>query len=112
MRDFFELINEYPITSLIVAFFVISIIQILKNESGRIDRGDNEELFLALAALRDDSDYMQYFTNGTDFIKCERKKWLDVLRAVFGDRNEYMDELGKYHKATPTEIIAHFKQKE
>lgn len=81
------------------------------NKSGRIDCGDNEELFLALAALRDDSDYMQYFTNGTDFIKCERKKWLDVLRAVFGDRNEYMDELGKYHKATPTEIIAHFKQK-
>lgn len=37
MRDFFELINEYPITSLIVAFFVISIIQILKNGSDYYD---------------------------------------------------------------------------
>lgn len=36
-RDFFELINEYPITSLIVAFFVISIIQILKNGSDYYD---------------------------------------------------------------------------
>lgn len=41
--------------------------------AGRIDCGDDEDLFIALVALRDDSDYMQWFTNGTDFIKCERK---------------------------------------
>ena len=29
-----------------------------------IDCEDNEELFLALAALRNDSDYMQWFTDG------------------------------------------------
>ena len=31
------------------------------NCNGIIDCVTNEDLFLALAALRDDSDYMQYF---------------------------------------------------
>lgn len=31
------------------------------NNGNRIDCGDNEELFLAIAALRDDTDYMQWF---------------------------------------------------
>lgn len=31
------------------------------NNDHRIDCGTNEELFLAIAALRDDSDYMQWF---------------------------------------------------
>lgn len=79
---------------------------------GYIDCGENEELFLALAALRDDSDYMQWFTNGTDFIKCEREDWPDMYSVLCSGRGkEYMNELDKYRKATPTEIIAHFKQK-
>lgn len=28
MREFFELINEYPITSLIVAYFIIKLIRV------------------------------------------------------------------------------------
>lgn len=78
-----------------------------------IDCEDDENLLMALAALRDDSDYMQWFTNGTDFIKCEREDWPDMYSVLCSGRgNEYMNELDKYHKATPTEIIAHFKQKE
>ena len=37
-----------------------------------IDCGTNEDLFLALAALSEDNDYMQWFTDGTDFIGCDR----------------------------------------
>lgn len=32
-----------------------------------IDCGTNEDLFIAIAALRSDSDYMQWFTDGSDF---------------------------------------------
>lgn len=83
------------------------------NRNRLFDCEDNEDLFIALAALRDDSDYMQWFTNGTDFIKCEREDWPDMFSVLCSGRGEeYMNELDKYHKATPTEIIAHFKQKE
>ena len=33
---------------------------------------DNNKLFLALAALKYSTDYKQYFTNGEDFILCDR----------------------------------------
>ena len=61
-----------------------------------IDCGDNEELFLALAALRDDSDYMQWFTDG----KLWEKSNSDLP-------SHYMQLEG--HKATVEEIIEHFK---
>lgn len=35
--------------------------------AGRVDCGDNEQLFLALAAMRDDTDKDQLFTNGIDW---------------------------------------------
>lgn len=72
-----------------------------------IDCEDNEELFLALAALRDDSDYMQWFigedieSNLGQFFLCTENK---MPTSPF--------QLGAKRKATPTEIIAHFKQKE
>lgn len=75
-----------------------------------IDCGTNEELFLALAALRNDSDYMQwficvkefesafdYFIEG-DMIKCEIGKLPD-------------SEIGYLRKATVEEIVEHFKDK-
>lgn len=75
--------------------------------AGRIDCGDDEDLFLALAALRDDSDYMQWFigedieSNLGQFFLCTENK---MPTSPF--------QLGAKRKATPTEIIAHFKQKE
>ena len=70
-------------------------------ESISIDCGTNEELFLALAALRDDSDYMQWFvTEKGEWVKCEREHF-------------YQEHLTKtwrtWHKATVEEIIEHFK---
>ena len=63
-----------------------------------VDCGTNEELFLALAALRDDSDYMQWFTDG----KLWEKSNNDLP-------SHYMQLEG--HKATVEEIIEHFKDK-
>lgn len=77
------------------------------DRAGRIDCGDDENLFMALAALRDDSDYMQWFigedieSNLGQFSLCTENK---MPTTPF--------QLGANRKATPTEIIAHFKQKE
>ena len=63
-----------------------------------IDCGTDEELFLALAALRDDSDYMQWFTDG----KLWEKSNSDLP-------SHYMQLEG--HKATIKEIIEYFKNR-
>lgn len=65
-----------------------------------IDCGTNEELFLALAALRDDSDKKQWFVHDYQY----QKVW------IFSEMEDY----GKdwfVHKATIEEIIEHFKDK-
>lgn len=75
-----------------------------------VDCGTNEDLFLALAALRDDSDYMQYFTNGKDFILCDREDWIDMY-SVLCSGAYTTSELDKFHKSTTQELIEHFKDK-
>lgn len=76
------------------------------NGFGHIDCGTNEALFLAIAALRDDSDYMQWFIfeetisnlrlfkqyNKGDFYLCTKDKM----------------ELPYSKKATIQELIEHF----
>lgn len=70
----------------------------------RIDCGDNELLFLALAALRDDNDYLQWFvSNRKEWILCEKPKWHQEYITTFGFR--------EWHKATVEELIEHFKTK-
>ena len=64
-----------------------------------IDCGDNEELFLAIAALRDDSNEHQWYTDGTrwNFNKLDTKyDWM-------------IDD--SWHKATVEELIKHFNNK-
>lgn len=78
----------------------------LKNNPFIIDCGTNEELFLALAALRKDSDKYQWFTDlSGHWEKCiydEGSKfiWLD---ANLNFKNSY--------KATVKELINHFTNK-
>lgn len=61
--------------------------------------GTNDQLFLALAALRDDSDYMQWFTNGRDW---------ELWNVPMG--SEYINLFTNgMRKATPSELIEHFK---
>ena len=77
-----------------------------------IDCGTNEDLFLAIAALREDSDYMQFFTDGTEFILCDRYDWVDmysVLCSGLSNAKDRVKELDKFQKATAEELIEHFK---
>jgi len=72
-------------------------------ENGKgIDCGTNEDLFLALAALRDDSDYMQWFFNERIWFTCGKNDIrfdVDIPSGLIFD----------CEKATPAELIEHFK---
>ena len=91
------------------------------NDCNGINCGFNEELFLAIAALRDDSNYMQWFITdsilsvsysdsiGNDHYFIEPKGIM-----FFWDENWDNATIisGRYHKATVDELIEHFKIKE
>lgn len=78
----------------------------LKEIDGLIDCGTNEELFLAIAALRDDIDKFQWFTDGDLWFKCGDEVCNETIEY-------YLNKYGrKIHKATVDELIEHFKTKE
>lgn len=79
------------------------------NHPDSIDCGTNEELFLALAALRNDVDYMQYFVCGDRFVLCDREGWLDMYSVLHSGGKYSIEELDNAHKATVEELIEHFK---
>lgn len=60
-----------------------------------INCGTNEDLFLALAALRDDSDRFQWFVKDGNWI--------------FSETDSFPDN--SYHKATPPELIKKFNDR-
>lgn len=71
---------------------------------------NNEELFLALAALRDDNDYMQWFVHD------EPQQWVNIGKWInrgdmFIVMTEHNQSDWKCHKATVEEIIEHFKDR-
>lgn len=69
-----------------------------------IDCGNNEELFLALAALRNDTDKNQWLTDGKIWGKFGKDLSLYPMPII-----NYLQSKG--HKATVEEIIEHFKDK-
>lgn len=69
-------------------------------EKGFIDCGTNEELFLAIAALRDDTDKFQWFIS-------PERVWV-----YNKDYDSILEVSLKWHKATVNELIEHFKEKE
>lgn len=87
-----------------------------KVHENAIDCTNNEELFLAIAALRDDSDYMQYFVTevrlgsvNTDsvihkgtLIKCLNDKWIYP-------KNIFDSMCIPAHKATIHELISRIR---
>ena len=79
-----------------------------KSLNPKIDCGTNEEMFLALATLRDDTDYMQWFICGDNesMFKVDKPD-MSVEKYI----HEYMDgwDTDGYRKATAEEIIEHFK---
>ena len=74
------------------------------NCAGRIDCGTNEELFLALAALRENTDKFQWFTDGDKWILCPEIKFSAYW--VYNDIDVSIDTI---HKASVNELIEHFK---
>lgn len=72
-------------------------------------RADNEELFLALAALRDDNDYMQWFIcdDNKSMFKVDKPN-MTMDKFIYN----YMDgwNTDGARKATVKEIIEHFKK--
>lgn len=73
-----------------------------------IDCGDNEELFLAIAALRDDTDKNQYWI--CDKVSVTIGKTYYPGNYIYYQYDEFFDKQN-WHKATVEEIIEHFKNK-
>lgn len=72
------------------------------NKPHCIDCGENIDLFLAIAALRDDSDYMQWFTDGEKWIQ---NKQNDIEVIKYGVGNPI-----NFHKATVEELIKFYNK--
>lgn len=69
------------------------------DETDSVDCGTNEDLFLALAALRDDTDKFQWFISPEGI-------W------AYNTNNDSISVSPKWRKATVDELIEHFKIKE
>lgn len=78
-------------------------------EHKAIDCDTNEDLLLALAALRDDSDYMQWFCDNRsdNWVMCKDKN--NPKNLPRGGRGWWTDH-GILHKASVEEILEHFKE--
>lgn len=76
---------------------------------GRIDCGTNEDLFLAIAALREDSDYMQFFIRMAQNLSFVIDMY-SVLCSGLSNAKDRVKELDKFQKATAEELIEHFKK--
>lgn len=78
------------------------------SNTNHIDCGTNEELFIAIAALRDDCDYMQWFIcdDNESMFKVDKPN-MTMEEFV----HNYMDGWNTTgaRKATVEEIIEHFK---
>ena len=79
-----------------------------------VNCGTNEELFLAIAALRNNSDRFQWFTNGQEWIQCEKENWIDEISSLCLGGNYNYDKNGElsvdFYKATVEELIKHFNK--
>ena len=82
----------------------------IKNR-GMIDCGTNEELFIALAALRDDTDVNQWFVMDVEeYININQGDWFIATDRTKGKHIGTQIDPMYCHKATIEEIIEHFKK--
>lgn len=75
------------------------------DETDSVDCRTNEELFLAIAALRDDTDKFQWFTDGNKWILCPEIKF-----STYWAYNDVDINTDTIHKATINELIEHFNK--
>lgn len=75
----------------------------LEENSNYVDCGTNEDLFLAIAALRDDTDKNQYFKHNSKnhFYKCDMDSFKDYFATCNKELNDHLED---YHKATIDEL--------
>jgi len=78
--------------------------RVIKVDYDTIDCGENTELFKALAAMNDENDREQWFTDGYHFELCPTNK-ADMVAW-------HMMYRTKPRKATAEEIVEYFKNKE
>lgn len=78
---------------------------------GSIDCGTNEELFLGIAALRDDTNYMQWFVCTSDYKESDDKEWKVGDFDLNTCPDDFDDILPHWSKATVNELIELFSQK-
>lgn len=75
----------------------------LNYDSGCIDCGEYEELLFAIAAIRDNSDYMQWFKSEiSGYYMCMDEENTGELYGSINVEN---------HKCTPDELIEYFNNK-
>ena len=74
-----------------------------------IDCGENEDLFLAIAALRDDSDVYQWFVMDIEiYLNIHVGDWFIATDRIGGKDVGTQIEPLYCHKATVAELIEHF----
>lgn len=82
-----------------------------------VNCNDNEQLFLAVAAVRDDTDKYQWFVQGEDFYLCRLPNFTEYIHSLFitdkrlDARNDINKFINSYHKATINELFKHFNEK-
>lgn len=107
--------NRYIITTIDsngFAFYTLCIKNccILENKEF-IDCGDNEELFLAIAALRDDTDINQWFIMDVEeYVNINQGDWFIATDRNGGKHIGTQIEPLYCHKATSEEIVKYFKK--
>ena len=81
----------------------------MPNFTNSIDCGTNEDLFLAIAALQDDTDENQWFVSN------DNAEWYRHYSYFDGDPNKdnaySVIRKDKWHKATVQELVEHFNSK-
>ena len=76
-----------------------------------IDCGDNEDLFIALAALKDDSDINQWFVMDVEvYTNINQGDWFIATDRNHGKHIGTQIDPMYCHKATAEEIIEYFKK--
>jgi hypothetical protein len=107
--------NRYIITTIGsngFAFYTLCIKNccVLENKEF-IDCGDNEELFLAIAALRGDTDINQWFIMDVEeYVNINQGDWFIATDRNGGKHIGTQIEPLYCHKATVEEIVEHFKK--
>lgn len=89
--------------------YIHEYVKMFQNEIKFIDCGTNENLFLAIASLRDDTDYGQWFIfDAESFLTLKRGDWMKFI----GYDECVINSPMWSHKAIVQELIEHFSKKE